>query len=129
MAGLPGDNHSTVVTNPTELSRGTTMELTDSEVQDVFKLIVEVQERYKFKFATAENLAALRDEVLYRLMEHNILATFDPTPILNGEAPQVEIVGKISSDPIHKHGFDHEKEQWEVQRANERSQEVYDEKG
>lgn len=104
------------------------MELTDSEVQEVFAEIVRIQERYKFRTASRANLDSLQDEVLTKLHGMNVLASFDPTPLLNGEPPIVEIVGKIRADDIHKYGFDHEREYWEVQRANERGQDVYHEK-
>ncbi len=63
-----------IVKSLTDLSQKTTTELTDSEVQDVFKTVVEVSEKHQFKIATPENLDALRDEVLTRLMEVDVLS-------------------------------------------------------
>lgn len=111
-----------------DLSRATTLELTDSEVQEVFQIITSIQGRYALKLSTPENLDALRDEVLTRLAEKGVLATFDPVPIMNGEPPTVEIIGKVAGDASYKYGHDHEKAQWEIQRANTRNEEVLGQK-
>lgn len=127
MASLPADNQSTVVRTPKELSRASTMELTDSEVTKVFQEIVRIQRRYASRRNTHQNLEALRDEVLTRLMEMNILATFDPAPCLQGLPPEVEIIGKVGQE-AEQHGFDHEKQQWEVRKATGRGEDYYGEK-
>jgi hypothetical protein len=97
-------------------------DLTDSEVSQVFTVIEKVRLSYAGKRNTVENLDALRDETLTRLMEIGILATMDPAPCFYGEPPVVEIIGKVPSDSVHKHGYDHEKEYWEVNKANERKE-------
>lgn len=103
-------------------------ELQDTEVQAAMKMIVSVQQRYAHKRNTKENLESLRDEVLTRFMEMGILATFDPTPCFYGEPPTLEIIGKVAGDAIHHHGFDHEKKQYEVRKANTRGEDFLGQK-
>lgn len=97
-------------------------DLTDTEISRLFTVVEEVRMRHAGKTNTAENLDALRDETLTRLMEIGILATLDVAPCFYGEPPTLEIVGKITGDGIHKHGFDHEQKQWEVRKSVERGE-------
>ena len=97
-------------------------ELTDYEVQQVAKIVGQIQRTYNTKRNTQENLDHLRDEVLTRLAEIGILATVDPTPCFHNEPPIVEIVGKIAGHSMHTDGFDHERKYWEVQEANKRGE-------
>lgn len=97
-------------------------DLTDHEIQQVFRIVTSVRDRYAMKQNTPENLEAMRDEVLTRLAEINVLATFDPTPAFYGEPPAFEILGKVSGDSIHKYGFDHERKQYEVIKSKERGE-------
>ena len=103
-------------------------ELTDSEAQEAFQIIASVQMKYERKVATIENLEALRDEILTRLAERDILAELDPTPVFYGEPPTVEIKGKLSTSELHKYGFDHEKKGWEIKKAHERGEEYLGQK-
>lgn len=97
-------------------------DLTDTEVTQLFKVVEECRGKYAGMANSPDNLEKLRDEMLYRLMEIGILATLDPAPCFYGEPPTLEIVGKISGDGIHTHGFDHEKKQYEVRKAVERGE-------
>lgn len=97
-------------------------DLTDREITQVFEAIELVRQKYAGKANTPDNLEQLRDEALTRLMSIGILATLDPAPCFHGEPPIVEIIGKISGDPIEKHGFDHEQKSWEVNKANDRGE-------
>lgn len=103
-------------------------DLTDDEIQKSYRVITEVQRKYANKPNTRIWLDQLRDEVLTRLSEVGILATFDPTPCFYGEPPALEILGKVSTDPIHKHGFDHEKKEYEVRKATERGEDFLGQK-
>lgn len=99
-------------------------DLTDSEISEVFKIVELVRTKYSGRPNTAENLEALRDEALTRLMDKGILATLDPAPCFYGEPPTIEIIGKIKEDTIfHTEGFDHEKKMYEVRKATERGEE------
>jgi hypothetical protein len=99
-------------------------ELTDTESTQAVKVIAEVQEKYKNRTNSVENLEELRDEVLYKLMEIGIVAEFDPTPCFYGEPPILEIKGKREM----KYGFDHEQKGWEVRRALERGEDYLGQK-
>lgn len=106
----------------------TATDLSDEEIADTFILIEEVRQKYAGKPNTHMNLEALRDEVVTRLADKNILATLDPAPCFYGEPPIVEIIGKVSTDPIHKYGFDHERKQFEVVKSKERKEDYYGQK-
>lgn len=98
-------------------------DLTDSEITQVFKIVTLVRAKYSGLHNTPENLEKLRDETLTRLMEIGVLATLDPAPCFHGEPPVIEILGKIREDKIfHTEGFDHEKKQYEVRKAEERGE-------
>lgn len=99
------------------------MELTDEEVTQALQIIVNIQHKYATRQNTAGNLEQLRDEALTRLAEIGILATLDPAPCFYGDPPELEIIGKIKSDPLHTEGFDHEKKQYEVRKAVDRGEE------
>lgn len=102
-------------------------DLLDTDVRRIVEIVVgDIQQRYAFKANTARNLDALRDEVLTRLMEIGILATFDPTPCLYGEPPELEIIGRLD---IGKYGFDHEQKGYEVNTANTRKEDFLGQKG
>lgn len=104
-------------------------DLTDEEAQRVVTIILgEVQNKYAFKTATKANLEALRDEALTRMAEIGVLAELDVSPVLNGEPPVLEIIGKVSTDSFHQHGFDHEKKHWEVNKAKDRGEEYLGQK-
>lgn len=103
-------------------------ELTDSESVEAFQLVMELQMKYAFKPNTQQNLEELRDEALTRLMEKNILAELDISPCFYGEAPILELKGKVSGDAIHAYGFDHEKKKWEIDKAHDRGEDYLGEK-
>ncbi len=97
-------------------------ELTDAEAVEAVKVIGRVQEKYAHMRNSKENLEALRDEALTKLMDIGILAELDPSPCFYGEPPVLEIRGKVSTDPIHKQGFDHEQKKWEILKAQGRGE-------
>lgn len=101
---------------------GFASDLTDEEIKRSIEVINLIRAKYAGKSNTAHNLENMRDEVLTRLAETNVLADFDVTPALYGEPPRVEIIGKITADPIHKQGFDHEKKRFEVIEAKKRNE-------
>lgn len=103
-------------------------ELTDTESVAVVRLVVESQTKWAHKPNTKENLEHLRDEVLTKLMGMNIVAEFDPAPCFYGEPPIFEIKGKVAGDSIHKHGFDHERKKWEIDKAHDRGEDYLGEK-
>jgi hypothetical protein len=104
-------------------------ELTDREITRVFEVVEQVRANYAGKVNSPENLEALRDEALTRLMEINIIATLDPSPCFYGEPPVLEIVGKVHGDPLHQHGFDHEQKGWEVNKSRERGEDWLGQQG
>lgn len=97
-------------------------DLTDKEIQQAVRVIKEIQSKWSGKPNTAQNLEFMRDEVLTKLAEISILATFDPAPCLQGLPPEIEIVGKVGGDPIYEYGFDHERKRHEVLESKKRNE-------
>lgn len=96
-------------------------DLTDREITRIFSVVENVRQKYAGKPNTADNLEALRDEALTRLMDIGIIATLDPAPCFYGEPPTLEIIGKLDNSLV-KDGFDHEQKGWEVNKAIERGE-------
>lgn len=92
-------------------------DLTDEEVKKIGFVANGIIRRYAMRRNTVENLEEMRDELLTKLAEINILATVDPTPVFYGEPPLLDILGHVSQ--THGGMFDHEKKQHEVQKAVE----------
>lgn len=92
-------------------------DLTDEEIGRVGAIVTQVQQKYAGRPNTAKNLEELRDEILTRLAEINILATLDPSPVFYGEPPTLEIIGHVSAP--NEGAFDHEKKRHEVIKAKE----------
>lgn len=103
-------------------------ELTDEEIKWVFEIVMMTRAKYSGRSNSSKNLEAMRDEVLTRLMERNIIAELDPAPALYGEPPVLEIIGKVTGDGYHKYGFDHEKKYYEVNKAVERKEDFLGQK-
>lgn len=104
-------------------------DLTDHEISNCFKIIELLRFKYSGRRNTVKNLESLRDETLTRLAEISILATMDVSPCLYGQPPEIEILGKLDVDPIHKYGFDHELKKQEVNKANDRGEDWLGQKG
>lgn len=104
---------------------GFASELLDSEIQQAYQIITDVQSTYQYRMATPANLEALRDEALTRLAAIGILATVDPSPCYHGQPPVLEIIGKVDGDPIFTEGFDHGQKRHEVLLANKRGEDFY----
>lgn len=107
---------------------GYATDLLDSEVQQAYRIIHSIQQRYARRPNTAANLEALRDEALTRLADIGILATLDPAPCFYGEAPILEILGKVKTDPIHTVGLDHEQKGYEVRKSLTRGEDFLGQK-
>jgi hypothetical protein len=97
-------------------------DMLDWEVKQIGEVVMEASIKYSRKSNTVENLTEMRDELLTRLAEINVLAEVDPAPCLYGEPPEVEIIGKVSTDDIHKYGLDHEQKAYEVNEAKKRGE-------
>lgn len=98
------------------------IDLTDEEVKSVGKIWGELNQRYAFKANSASNLDALRDEALTRFAALGLRASMDVSPCLYGDPPVIDFVGRVAFDPIHEHGFDHERQQHLVIEANKRNE-------
>lgn len=103
-------------------------DLTDEEIQNAFMVINAAREKYRGLPSTPNNLDRLRDEVEYRLAEVGILAKLDPTPVIEGRPPVIDIIGKVDIGPFAAVEVDHEKKQWQIHEAIKRGEYRYGEK-
>lgn len=123
-----------IVTSAKEYSDALTMDLTDEEIRKSFSLIALVRKKYAGRsFDTIEQgimiIEELEKEIQYELATGlNILARVDSTPMLMGQPPILEIMGKLPGDSVEKYGFDHEKKEWEVKRATDRGEDYLGQK-
>lgn len=128
-----------VVSTMTDFSNAMTLDLNDDEIKIAGELILSIRARYvdKWRFMSfssfeqaASELEHYRDEITTTLAERlGILATVDTAPVLDGESPLVEIIGKIEGTSFAKFGMDHEKKEFEVKRATERGEDYLGQKG
>lgn len=128
-----------IVTTAKDFSDAMTLDLNDDEIKTAMELVVQIRRRYvdRWQFMSFDSidhaideLEKMRDEISTTLAERlGLLVTVDGSPILNGEAPIIEFIGKIEGTQFAKHGMDHEKKAWEVQKANERGEDWLGQKG
>lgn len=103
-------------------------DLTDEEIQRAFTVINKVRLKYMGLANTPDNLEQLGDEMETRLADINILAKLDKTPCASGEAPVIEIIGKISGGSFSEIKVDHERKGWEIKKAHAQGEFRYGEK-
>lgn len=125
---LPVDDKG-VVRTAKDFSGALTLEMNDDQIKQAYQIVIDIQERYKFRPATEPVLKELGDEVVHRLASVGVLASFDPVPLAEGKPPIVEFVGAVPGSQILKYGMDHEKKQWEVRKAEERGEDFHGQKG
>ncbi len=128
-----------VVSSMKDFSNALTLDLNDDEIKLAGELILSIRARYvdRWQFMSfnsfeqaASELEHYRDEITTTLAERlQILATVDTAPVLDGEAPLVEIIGRIEGSSFAKYGLDHEKKSWEVRKATERGEAYLGQKG
>lgn len=128
-----------IVTTAKQFSDVLTLDLTDEEIGQAFETIVSLKRKYQQKWHAmdfsrmeriADELEIFRDEVTTTLAErHSILATVDGTPVMAGEPPVIEIMGRIPGTAFDQYGMDHEKKEWEVKQATNRGEDYLGQKG
>lgn len=119
-----------------------TLDLTDDQIAQAWRIVQEVRHRYQEKFASKFNdpqnftiddiekfIGHMEDEVKTRLAEGpGILASVNMLPIFEGKPLEIEFLGVIPGGDLDKHGMDHEKKGWEVRRATERGEDFLGQK-
>lgn len=100
----------------------------DSDVRMIGEVVTALSHKYSKLPNTAPNLEKLRDEALTKLAEKGILVEIDVTPCFYGQPPNIDILGKVSTDDFHKYGLDHEKKGWEVKKSKDRGEDFYGQK-
>jgi hypothetical protein len=105
---LPVDDG--LVHSAKEFSNVLTQELNDDEIKQAFEMIVKITEKWHGKFvqkfragaifsaeSALEALDQFEEELKYELATKlHVYCTVDATPIFEGEAPIVEIVGALT---------------------------------
>jgi hypothetical protein len=124
-----------IVTTGKEFSDALTLDLNDDEIAVAFRLIYLVRQKYAHRsFDTLEQgvkiVEEMEKEIQTLLAEQlEILSRVDVTPMLMGQPPVLEILGKLPTSATAKYGFDHEKKEYEVKKATERGETYLGEKG
>jgi hypothetical protein len=116
-----------------------TLDLTDDEIKLALEVTVSTVRKHqdiwkrKYPFDNIEQVADLlhefEKELSHRMMEAvDCLVRVDGTQVFEGQAPVVEWLGKVGGTNLAKYGQDHEKKQWEVQKASERGEDYLGQK-
>lgn len=127
------------VSTAKEFSGAMTLDLTDDEIKKALEITVgtvnkhQAKWRQKFPFDSLEQvsdlLEELQSELSYKMAtELDVLVRVDGAPVFMGQAPVIEWLGKLDTSSLAKHGQDHEKKQWEVQKADERGEDYLGQK-
>lgn len=131
-----------IIHTPKDFSGSLTLELSDEDIKRGFELVMKIKSKWESRFRSKFNdpstfelddvlkeLSEFEDEVRTRLAEElNVLATVDTVPILDGQPPIVDWVGKLPGDALYSYGFDHERKEWEVKRATVRGEDYLGQK-
>lgn len=117
-----------IVKTEKEFSDALTLDLTDHEIGLAGQIIQSVRGRYYGRgFSTIEQGISIIED-MEREMQHEfatqlgVLVRIDSVPMLSGEPPILEIMGKLPGTTMAKYGMDHEKKEWEVKKANDRGE-------
>lgn len=136
---IPNSPTDNVVTNLTDFSNAMTLDLTDAEIKQFIELTLKIRSKYierwslldfnNIDHASAE-LEKFRDELATTLAERmGLLVTVDGAPVLFGESPIIEVIGKIEGTEFAQYGLDHERKSDEVRKATDRSEDWLGQKG
>jgi hypothetical protein len=131
------------VNSAKDFSGAFTLDLTDDQIAEAWRIIQTVrlkyQDRFRSKFNDPQNFKVediekyvdeFEDEIKTRLAESvGILATVNVLPVFEGQPLAIEIIGVLPGSDLEKHGMDHEKKQWEVRRATDRGEDFLGQKG
>lgn len=98
----------------------------DEDIATIGKVYKEVMEKWRLKSNTMANLREMSTEMEGKLAQAGFRSRVDWTPSIYGQQPILDILG-----PIHerKEETDHDKKQWEVNKANDRGEDWLGQKG
>lgn len=123
-AGEP-DPNAGIVRNPTEFAH-IAYNLQDTEALEAMAICRKYQKRWlyaaKWGWRSWDDLAdfleTLGQDFQYEMADKlNLMTRWDPTPVLEGKPPLMEVMDKMPGDDIHKFGFDHERKGYQVKKA------------
>lgn len=98
----------------------------DEDIAAIGRVYREVQEKYRLKSNTMPVLREMAREMEGKMAAAGFVARVDWTPCLYGENAVLDILGPVQE---RKEETDHDKKQWEVNRANDRGEQWLGEKG
>lgn len=130
---LPSDEG--IVKSDKEFSDALTLDLTDDEIKMFGILFQQVRGRYYGRrYDTLEQGVKIVEEMekeMQTVMAErlSILCRFDVSPMIMGQPPIFEVMGRIPGHSIEKYGFDHEKKEYEVKKATARDEDYLGQKG
>lgn len=130
---------TSTVSNVTDFSNAMTLDLNDDEIKIAGELILSIRAKYvgRWRYMSFDSvdhavseLEKMRDELSTTLAEKlGLLVSVDGSPILDGQPPVIEIIGKIEGTQFANFGMDHEKKAWEVKKATDRGEDYLGQKG
>lgn len=132
-----------IMHNPKELSDSLTMDLTDDQINDLFRVVLPIREKWQQKFIAKftndasfnvdkamEMVDQFEDELKYEsAIKLNLLVTVDVSPVLEGKEMIIDVVGALPGHDINKYGMDYEKKEYQVKKAVSRREDWLGQKG
>lgn len=132
-----------IVSTEKQFSDSLTQDLSDEDIKRALAIILPIKKKWQNKFIAKythdakfnvdramDELSEFSDEITYTLAtDLNILATVDVTPLLQGEGPIIEYIGVLPGHDLSKHGFDHERKEYEVKKAKDRGEDYLGQHG
>lgn len=126
-----------------EFSGALTLDMTDEEIAQAYRIVVRVKSKWQEKFRRKFNdpsafklddalkmIEQFEDEIKTELAEKvQVLATVNTVPILEGQPLEIDWIGRLPGSDLARYGMDHEKKEWEVKRAVERGEDFLGQKG
>jgi hypothetical protein len=127
--------HDGIVYSPKEFSDNLTLDLTDDEISQAMKAILDVRTKYSRIFRSKfgphggftvedamKSLDEFEQELKDRLAQQDLLVSVDVEPVLFGEPPIITLEGNMTSHISASYGLDHERKTYEVKKSKELGQ-------
>ena len=130
------ETEGTLVKSGAHFSGTQTLDLSDAEIQEAWRIIQKVRFKYSEIFKRKFNepstidldtvwkfIDQFEDELKTRLADSlQLLATVNCLPVLEGKPIEIEYLGVLPGHSVNTYGMDHERKAWEVKKATERGE-------
>jgi hypothetical protein len=131
-----------IVHTPKEFVHNLVLDLTESEAQQALMLTLPIRSKYSamfrrklsphsaFTFEEAMTLLnQFEDEIKTTLAEKmDLLVSVDMDPVFDGRPPTITFEGCLSGHDTAKYGMDHEKQEYDIKKAESRGEAFLGEK-